>query len=114
MERICLDCGKVLIGRADKKFCDDSCRSNYNNRHNNSDSYLKEVNAILKRNRKILEQANPDGKTKIEREKLVNAGFNFQYFTSMLETGNGHRYFFCYEQGYMELSRTYILLVLKK
>ncbi|WP_028298288.1 hypothetical protein [Olivibacter sitiensis] len=115
MKRTCLDCGKPLIGRADKKFCDDSCRSNYNNRLNNANNnYVKEVNAILKKNRKILEQANIDGKTKIEREKLIKAGFNFQYFTNILETEKGNRYFFCYEHGYMELSRTYVLLVIRK
>jgi hypothetical protein len=27
----CLACNKTLRGRADKKFCDDYCRSNYNN-----------------------------------------------------------------------------------
>ncbi|MFA6947300.1 MAG: DUF2116 family Zn-ribbon domain-containing protein, partial [Pedobacter sp.] len=32
MERECLDCGAALRGRTDKKFCDDQCRSNFNNR----------------------------------------------------------------------------------
>ena len=29
-EKRCLECGDVIKGRADKKFCDDQCRSNYN------------------------------------------------------------------------------------
>ncbi|MBC7654417.1 MAG: DUF2116 family Zn-ribbon domain-containing protein, partial [Oligoflexus sp.] len=32
MDKQCLDCGNSIKGRADKKFCDDQCRSNYNNR----------------------------------------------------------------------------------
>lgn len=114
MERVCLDCGKLLMGRADKKFCDDSCRSNYNNRLNHTASaYIKEVNAILKKNRKILEQANPSGKTKTELSKLINAGLDLKYFTNILETGNGNRYFYCYEQGYMHLADNLVLVVRK-
>ncbi|WP_170122572.1 hypothetical protein [Mucilaginibacter oryzae] len=30
-ERVCLDCGTPLQGRADKKFCNDLGRNNYNN-----------------------------------------------------------------------------------
>lgn len=40
MDRSCLDCGKALVGRADKKFCDDSCRNNYNNRIKNDYSIV--------------------------------------------------------------------------
>jgi len=29
--RKCLHCNHIIRGRADKKFCDDSCRSAYNN-----------------------------------------------------------------------------------
>ncbi len=30
--KTCLTCGAPLIGRVDKKFCDDYCRSMYNNK----------------------------------------------------------------------------------
>jgi len=33
-ERYCLECGEPLIGRSDKKFCDDQCRNAYNNKLN--------------------------------------------------------------------------------
>ncbi|MFC3198376.1 hypothetical protein ACFOET_12200 [Parapedobacter deserti] len=112
MERRCLDCGKLLIGRADKKFCDDACRSNHNNRRNSEEnSYLRRVNHILKRNRKILETLNPAGKTKVKWLSLVQQGFNFDYITDMYETGKGTQYRFCYEYGYLLLENDDVLLV---
>ena len=54
-DRVCRECGDVLQGRADKKFCDDQCRSNYNNKANNNDiAEVRSINSILRRNRRIL------------------------------------------------------------
>ncbi|SFB93768.1 hypothetical protein SAMN05421747_102214 [Parapedobacter composti] len=115
MERKCLDCGAQLVGRADKKFCDDACRNNYNNRRNSAEnSYLRKVNAILKRNRKILETLNPGGKTKVKWRKLVGEGFNFDYITDIYETASGAQYRFCYEYGYLLLENDDVLLVKRK
>jgi len=112
MERRCLDCGTPLIGRADKKFCDDGCRSNYNNRRRRAElGYLRKVNGILKRNRQILETLNPAGKTKVKWRILVQRGFDFQYITDMYETSAGAQYRFCYEYGYLLLNGDEVLLV---
>ena len=112
MERICLDCRQPLKGRADKKFCDDQCRSNFNNRIKLQKSdFVKEVNAILSKNRNILQKLNPDGKTKITREKLLGKGLSFTYFTHIYQTQKGNTYYFCYEYGYLKLENDDFLLV---
>lgn len=112
MERLCLDCSQILRGRADKKFCDDQCRSNYNNRLKIQKSdFVKEVNAILAKNRAVLLKLNPDGKTKISREKLLSKGFSFAYFTHIYQTQKGSTYHFCYEYGYLKLENDDFLLV---
>jgi hypothetical protein len=112
MERLCLDCQAILNGRADKKFCDDQCRTNYNNRIRAEDnSYLNEVNRILKKNRDILRQQNPDGKVKIKKAILVRKGFDFNYHTHTYATQKGTTYVFCYEYGYLTLENEEILLV---
>ncbi|HEY0055852.1 MAG TPA: hypothetical protein VGB63_10880 [Pedobacter sp.] len=112
MDRICLDCSQPLKGRADKKFCDDQCRSNYNNRLKTADSdFVREVNTILRKNRTILQQLNPDGKTKISREKLLSKGFSFSYYTHLYQTQKGNIYHFCYEYGYLKLESEDFLLV---
>ncbi len=111
-ERLCLDCGAMLLGRADKKFCNDQCRNNYNNRLNsNSSNLIRNTNNVLKRNRRILEELNPGGKTKTTRAKMAARGFNFDYITRFFHTKNGKTYHFCYEYGYLPLGGEEILLV---
>ena len=112
MERLCLDCNAVVNGRADKKFCDDQCRTNYNNRLRTDDnSFLKEVNRVLKKNRDILKNKNPAGKTKVKRDILIRKGFDFNYHTHTYSTQKGTTYIFCYEYGYLPLEGDEILLV---
>ncbi|AMR31981.1 hypothetical protein A0256_11375 [Mucilaginibacter sp. PAMC 26640] len=114
-ERTCLDCGDKLQGRADKKFCNDLCRNNYNNQLNsNSYNLVRNINNILRLNRRIIEELNPTGKTKITRDKMLIKGFNFDYFTSSFKTQAGSRYFFCYEYGYLPLDNDEVLLVKSK
>jgi hypothetical protein len=111
-EKTCLDCGSVIHGRADKKFCNDLCRNNYNNQLN-SDSYnvIRNINNVLKRNRRIMEELNPGGKTKTTRERMASKGFNFKYLTHKYDTQNGKTYHFCYEYGYLPLDGDELLLV---
>jgi len=107
-----LDCGEVIHGRADKKFCNDMCRNNYNNQLNSSSyNLIRNINNILRRNRRIMEELNPSGKTKTTREKMLVKGFDFDYFTSTYQTKNDKRYHFCYEYAYLPLDNDELLLV---
>lgn len=114
-ERTCLECGEPLRGRADKKFCDDACRNSYNNRQNSdANNYVRNVHYVLRKNRRILEELNPDGTTKTSRSKLVEKGFDFDYHTSLYTTKAGATYFFCYEYGYLPIEGDMMVLVKKK
>lgn len=111
-EKRCLDCGEVLRGRVDKKFCCDQCRNNYNNRLNRDENQLiRKVNQVLRNNYKVLTTLNSTGKTTVHRDKMSEAGFNFRYITSILRTKTNNTYFFCYDQGYMELENGFMMLV---
>jgi hypothetical protein len=111
-EKRCLDCNEPLHGRADKKFCNDQCRNNYNNQLNSSSyNLVRNINNILRRNRRIMEEMNPTGKTKTTRKKLSAKGFDFDYFTSIYQTQSGKIYHFCYEYGYLILEGDDVLLV---
>ncbi len=91
----CPECGELILGRADKKFCSDMCRNSYNNRQNSdSTNFMRTVNNILRKNRRILEELNPNGKTSVHRDKLSEKGFNFSYFTSIYTTKKGQVYYF--------------------
>jgi hypothetical protein len=112
MAKTCLDCGEPIVGRADKKFCSDQCRNNYNN-HLNSESIalVRTVNNILRKNRRILSELIPSEKTTVHKEKLSNLGFNFSYITHLYTTQKGSTYRFVYEYGYLPLDNDFYMLV---
>ncbi len=109
MEKQCLECEEWISGRADKKFCSDGCRSSYNNRLNSdTQRYIRHINSILRKNRRILEELSRSGRQrKIHRDVLLRKGFSFDYFTSEIPTLDGGRYRYCYDQGYLELDGCY-------
>jgi len=112
MGKICLDCDAVIVGRSDKKFCSDECRNNYNNRLKAEvNNYMKNVNHILKKNRRILIELNPNGKSKAHKDKLMKKGFNFNYYTNTYKTKKGAIYYFCYEHGYLLIDHDFYALV---
>jgi transcriptional accessory protein Tex/SPT6 len=116
-EKLCLSCQKPVQGRADKKFCDDYCRNNYNNLLNSEiNVFVKNVNNILKKNRKTLEELLPEGTemTKTTRDRLLQKGYNFQYHTHNYTNKKGDTYTFCYEFGYLELDNNWFLIVKRK
>ena len=112
----CLKCGKELQGRSDKKFCDDHCRSSYNNSWlSETNNYIRNVNRILRKNRKILSSLIVDGETiKVTEYKLVSLGFNFKYFTNVFNTKSGKTYYFCYDYGWLALGNEKYAIVAKK
>lgn len=111
----CLECGEEFLGRVDKKFCSDNCRSAYNNKMNSdATNFVRNINNILRKNRRILAQLNPYGKAKVHKDKLLELGFKFSYFTNQYQTKSGNVYHFCYEQGYLELSNNYYSLVIRQ
>lgn len=115
MKRNCIECKEPFQGRVDKKFCSDMCRNAYNNRLNSdSKNNVRNINNILRKNRRILEDLNKSGKTKTHKTKLLEKGFDFQYFTNIYTTQKGIQYFFCYEQGYLPLERDFLFLVTRQ
>ncbi len=111
--KTCLQCGKALRGRSDKKFCDDYCRNNYNNQLKaNTNNYVRNINNALGKNRRILQSILPSGKEKttVLKHKLLQYGFSFKYITHLLTTQKG-TYFFCYDYGYLPLENDWYLIV---
>jgi hypothetical protein len=111
----CLACDKPIKGRTDKKFCDDSCRNNYNNRMNSYSSPLvRNINNILRRNRRILEDLLAPLEKKvlvIERQKLLQRGFQFDYMTEHYHPDKKEHYYYCYEYGYRSIDQEKVLVV---
>lgn len=112
----CLECGEKIIGRADKKFCNDDCRNAYNNKLNkNTTNLMRNINNKLRKNYRILNEQNfVDGKAKTTKSKLSALGFDFEYFTQFKTYKNGAEYRFIYEIGYKFLEDDWILMVKKE
>jgi len=115
----CLACNKTLRGRADKKFCDDYCRSNYNNLQkikDKPDEFVKGINNTLLKNRKILLSILPETEemAKVTADKLLEKGFVFKYHTHTYKNKKDQVYFFCYEYGYLPLGENWYLVVRRK
>ena len=114
-EKKCLECGDKITGRIDKKFCSDLCRIAYNNRLNSDNTNLvRNINNALRKNRRILLELNTTGKSKTTRDKLLEKGFDFHYFTSIYTTKDGAVYYYCYEQGYLQTDKDWFLLVVRQ
>lgn len=109
----CLECGDKIIGRIDKKFCNDGCRNTYNNKQNkDSSNLMRNVHNRLRKNYRILAELNfTDGKAKTSREKLDSEGFDFEYFTHFKVYKNGSEYRFLYNIGYKLLEDNWFLVV---
>ena len=112
MEKLCLDCGETLRGRSDKKFCDDQCRSNFNNRMKAGQQHcIRPVNSILRKNHAVLSRICKGEKIRIKKDDLLKNGFNPDYHTHLHETQSGNTYYFCYDYGVLKLDRDIYLVV---
>lgn len=113
--RKCVECNTELYGRVDKKFCSDQCRNTFNNRiHADSNAYIRKVNYLLRKNRRImeglLENTDKDAR-RIRKNQLTDKGFSFDYYTNIYKTKTNNYYYFCYEYGFMKLEEDYFTVV---
>jgi hypothetical protein len=117
ISKFCLTCRKPLKGRTDKKYCDDYCRNTYNNQmHSTCNSYVRHINNLLQKNRRILAAILPEtsAQTKTSFSYLQEKGYVFQYCTHQIPNKKGNYYHFCYEYGYLALSESRYIVVRRK
>ncbi len=112
----CLLCKKPLKGRSDKKFCDDYCRAAYNNDLKGPvNNHVRNINNALGKNRRILDGLlGTDEIARSTKEKLLQKGFLFKYFTHQYLNKKGQTYFFVYNMGYLPLDNDRFLIVKQK
>ena len=114
-KKLYLECETPLVGKVDKKFCNDMCRNSYNNLINkDANEYVRKVNVILRQDRRILSSLmDGSDKGKANKEQLLLNCFNFYYYTNICQTKQGKKYYFNYELGYLELEEEQFGLVKK-
>jgi hypothetical protein len=105
-------CNAVIRGRSDKKFCDDFCRNSYNNRLKSHEWVVRDINSLLRRNRRILKSiyAALGTGTPVSRETLLQQGFHFEYHTHTKKQSDRAVIYFCYEYGFSPLQKEYYRL----
>ena len=139
-ERICKDCGTPLgAGRDDRMYCDEACKTNFNNRKKRESrkagegqtglivlpssqqlsvpDYITRIQGILLNNRRILEGlCNPEKPSRVRLRDLLGKGFNKKFLTSIAEpTTSGRVYHFCFEYGYFEDDENgWVIVVLRE
>lgn len=111
LERHCRECHEPLIGRSDKKFCDDNCRNIFNNKCRSDETgYMRRINNVLRRNRRILKHFHTSGTLKTRFDTLAEMGFIFNFFTGMKSIGT-EQYRYVYEYGYLDIGEGSVLIV---
>jgi hypothetical protein len=100
-----MQCGKPILHarRIDKRFCNDECRDDYHNAIKFANSQeIKQVQAILRRNRNILKTLlGNKPEVIVSREILLKKGFEFDYHTHhVISKTKGNEYIFTFNYGY--------------
>ena len=110
----CLCCNKPLKGRADKKYCSDTCRNQFFNKQKELErAEIRTIDLVLKKNRRILRDLLGDHTSiNISEKDLLVKGFVFLYYTHHLTTKMEQReYVFCYDYGYRQMENGWYKVV---
>ena len=109
----CLNCGKPLKGRTDKKFCDPGCKNEYNNSLQREErAAISHIDLILKHNRRLLKNwLGDDHHRVVAMTELMQRGFRPDYHTHHHTNQRDDQYVFCYDYGYLALPNGRCLLV---
>ena len=71
---------------------------------------MRNVHGLLRKNRRILADLYAEGKVKVHKDALFALGYNFSFFTHIIETSQGHKFHYCFEYGYHELGEDFLEL----
>lgn len=111
----CKECGAVLTGRTDKKFCDSNCRSLFHNRANRKETErMRQVERVMRRNRYFLDRKAQNGRKFIPVVELFDSGFDLKYFTHFHEDQEGRVWRMVYDIPYLLTKKGILLMALNR
>ncbi|MCH7414441.1 hypothetical protein MM213_13160 [Belliella sp. R4-6] len=114
MERKCKNptCSKPILGRSDKQFCCDGCRSAYFNDRKKEKVYdlYSVIPRIQKQNREILMVIflKYGDQVRISKNYLNMIGYNFIYHTHTMIDSKGIFYQCCFEFAIRQLDAYWV------
>ena len=112
VKRFCHECGQILKGRRDQKYCSDHCRNAYNNR-SYADLLIenRKINRILHANKQILYAFAQEKRKKIPTKAFHQKGFQFEFHTHTRISKSGQTIFYCYDYGYLRFNEDFYLII---
>ncbi|MDA8595598.1 MAG: hypothetical protein ACPGR7_06355 [Flavobacteriaceae bacterium] len=118
MKRGCAECGHKLVGRTDKKFCNDYCRNAFNNKRYRKEHHVKrQIQGVLNLNYGILKGiCEQEAVTESSVQDLRSKGYQMQFFTNLSLTGEGEVLRQCFDMGLLtkENGQLYVINMKKK
>ncbi|MGM9734900.1 MAG: hypothetical protein ACI3ZL_00655 [Candidatus Cryptobacteroides sp.] len=112
---LCLECGdKISYGRADKKFCCESCKVRYyNNMAKTGRTYRRRVISCITKNYNILEELVKSGVESIALVDIIGLGFMPGIMTAHSRS-RGREEYSCFDIKYiMTPTRLYSISKIK-
>ena len=107
----CLQCGLPLVGRADKKYCDDGCRNTYHNaRMMDANRICRPYHRSLKQNYSLLFEHFNSGQQLVHKDELLMYGFDPKVGTGINLMEDGTLCYGVYDLEYYEKKDRYILI----
>ena len=105
----CLQCGLPLVGRADKKYCDDGCRNAYHNaRMMDANRICRPYHRSLKQNYSLLFDHLQAGQSLVHKDELLLHGFDPKMSTTFDLMEDGTLRYGVYDLEYFEIKDRYI------
>jgi hypothetical protein len=69
---------------------------------------VRNVHGLLRKNRRILSDLYSEGKVTVHKDALFALGYNFSFFTHVIETSHGQKFNYCFEYGYREMEDEFL------
>ena len=110
----CLYCERhIQTGRSDRKFCDEKCRYLYHNRMKIlENAETTRIISILKHNRRLLKiLLGEKDELYVSKDLLYKRGYNFQFHTHQIISGQGNLFELCFNYGYRVMEEGHVKVV---
>ena len=102
-KQTCLECGREIYGRPDKKFCSLKCKNGHNNREMmHWRWYHNRVLTGLNTNHRILDRMEKEGVKSAGMEELRIMGFDPSYMTGSRRGRHVHEERYCFDISYCQ------------
>lgn len=112
MQKTCLNCQEKLTGRSDKKFCNEACKNEHNNRAYGVRKRVADTGlySSIKKNREVLAGLFANGIREINARDLECFGFSFNSISGVQVPDDGALLLLCVDFGLLPQGSTFLIV----